>query len=304
MGKSQDNQERGILNFPFLGMVVNDKEEHSWEIEVYPMEVMPDYTGDLDAPSDVKTQTVDAFGNNLDVQVKKDRKIKCKWLPLFDTANRVTPPSVRAGETVVVVNFASLDKYFWVNGMYADADLRKLENRIIHLSNKQKGGDATLEQGYYTAMDTYNKFIKLHTSNNDGEYTTYDLEFRTKDGVVKLWDGKNNYIELDSQNDRLTVNTNNEVIVNATNFVQVNTIDTENNSSNSVTINADNTFTVNTKVATINADDSCTVNTKTATINADDSTTVNTNTATVNADSSATIKTQMCTIDSTMCQIN
>lgn len=276
-----EQQENGLLRFPFLGIVAKDKTENGFDIEVYPMEIMPNYSGDINAINNVNTSNVNSIGENTNIIVNKDRKVKCTWIPLFDTANRVSPPSVKAGETVLVVCVGNLDKYFWSASIFPDSDLRTLENRVIYLSNKQQLGQTDLSKGYYNVMDTYNKFLKIHTSNNDGEYTTYDMELRTKDGLLKIWDGLNNYIELDSQKNTLTINTNNELKIVTTNTVRVQTKNTIIESSETVD-----------------------VKTKTAKVNASESVTVETKTANINASSSATIKTKSCTIDSTNCQIN
>lgn len=274
-------EDNSVIQFRFIGVVVKDKGENDWDIEVYPMEIVPNYTGDLSKKDIRNVNNTDSFGQNVNVNVNKDRKVLCRWLPLFDTANRVSPPSVRAGERVLVINFGDTDQYYWSNSIFPDSDLRKLENRVIHLSNKQDAGEASLDKGYYTAMDTYNKFMKIHTSDNDGEFTTYDMEIRTRDGMIKIWDGKNNYIQWDSTTNTIDITTQNHLVINTTNTVEVNTKD-----------------------ATVNASNSITANTKLCTVNANDKTVINTNVAEVNANQSATIKTNSCRIDSAVCQIN
>lgn len=339
MATGQDNQERGVLNFPFLGMVVSDKAEHSWDIEVYPMEIMPTYSGDLTANPQNNVQQTNVFGENKNVTVSKDRRIRCRWLPLFDTSNRVSPPSVRKGETVIVINFAGLDKYFWVNGMYADYDLRKLENMTQFLSNKQSVGDNDLTKGYYRQIDTYNKFIAWHTSDNDKEHCTYDYLLNTKEGNFKLWDGKDNYLKWDTQYMQYQFHTDTvngeyctyDWILNSkegykqfidgyNNYFKWDTknkkyhlhTDTKNSEPTSYDIILDSgggTLTVKdgkgNQIKLDSNSNSLEINTNNQmVINTTNSVTVNTNTATINAKASATIKTAYCKIDSKNCQIN
>lgn len=289
------------LEFYSLGIVAEDKLETDWEIKVYPMEILPDQKGDLTQNESLSKSVTTNNDGNVSYSVDESKVIKARWLPLFGS-NVATAPSVMKGEQVMLINFAGMDLYFWTP-VKLDYNLRKKENFIIFLSDKTSIGDTSNEQGYWLAMDTYNKYIKIHTCVNDGEYTTYDFNIRTKDGIVELKDGKGNFIELDSTKDTLTITTLNHFEVNATNTIETNTVDTTHNSeatfvinTKSCTVNAENDATVNTKVATINADDSYTLNTKEDTVNSTNST--------INGDSTITCNTSTFTVSSSVCKLN
>lgn len=197
------DNKRGLLSFMFLGRVVQDKGEDDWDILVHPMELVPTYTGDINSDNKINTTNQDQHGNEMNVIVNKDRRIRCRWIKLFGGANRVTPPSVAVGEIVVVINLGDSDQFFWTDSIFPDSDLRKRENMILYLSNKK--GAATkdsLNDGYYLRMDTYKKVVHLHTSNNDTEFTTYDLYLNTKDGVLTFEDGKKNKYTWDTKNNK------------------------------------------------------------------------------------------------------
>ena len=267
-----------------------------------------------------------------DVIVNKDRRIKCRWIKLFGGANRVTPPSVAVGEIVVVINLGDSDQFFWTDSIFPDSDLRKRENMILYLSNKK--GAATkdsLNDGYYLRMDTYKKVVHLHTSNNDTEFTTYDLFLNTKDGVLTFEDGKKNKYTWDSKNSSYILHTDTQ---NGEFTTYDKILDTKNGNylfkdgknnyfkwdtkNNNYAIHTDNQngeattydIVVDSKSGIVSLRDGkgnlikLDSSSDTLTINTNSTVTINTNIANVNAAESATIKTPLCTIDSQQCQIN
>lgn len=303
-----NNSNESIVEMTFtLGYVVEDKTEDGWEIEVYPMQTIPGYSGVLTDDPTERASIKDAFGKNTDTIIKKDRRIKCTWLPLFNSSNRVSPPSVRKEETVLIVQFGNLDKYFWIGSIFADSDLRKNEKMITFLSNKQEKSKEvdSLENGYYSAIDTYNKYIKVHTSKNDGEYTTYDMALQTKRGRWYFKDGKGNNIELDSTKDTMYINMFNELYVNIKNYIEANTVDTVINSRDTITCNttdyqhnASKTIEWNTTDTTLNSSSTITNNTTDYTLNATSTIKCNTVDYSHFADNSIRMKTRSTQISS------
>ena len=326
------DNKRGLLSFMFLGRVVQDKGENDWDILVHPMELVPTYTGDINVENKINTTNQDQHGNEMNVIVNKDRRIKCRWIKLFGGANRVTPPSVAVGEIVVVINLGDSDQFFWTDSIFPDSDLRKRENMILYLSNKK--GAATkdsLNDGYYLRMDTYKKVVHLHTSNNDTEFTTYDLFLNTKDGILTFEDGKKNKYTWDSKNSRYILHTDTQ---NGEFTTYDKILDTKNGNylfkdgknnyfkwdtkNNNYAIHTDNQngeattydIVVDSKSGIVSLRDGkgnlikLDSSSDTLTINTNNTVTINTNIANVNAAESATIKTPLCTIDSQQCQIN
>lgn len=243
-----------------MGVVAADKEKDSWEIEVYPIELLPSFSGDLNPTIDMSlNQTgTDSSGGNISPTVDKNRLITCEWLNMF-TANRVTPPDVMKGEKVLIWSYEGTDNYFW-SSMFNDSDLRKHERVINVYKNTDTPGDFDPDDTYYHSIDTYEKLVKVHTPNSDGEYTTYDLEIDTARGFISFIDGKGNYINFDSTADHITINTKNKLTITTSNDVEVNTKNTTVNSSDTVVVNTKEA-TVNTEEANINSTN-CTINNK------------------------------------------
>lgn len=217
-----------------LGYVVADKVEDSYEIEVYPIEVIPTAEGDLSQKDSSSLTIQDSQGNNVSVKYDKSNSIPCTWYPNGEQ-NRITAPDVCKGDIVEIYTFGETDEYFWCVYGHNQA-LRKREKVLYYFSNKAgTGGDST--QGYFLLIDTINKTVHFHTANNDGEACGYDLLFNTKEGQMAISDTLNNSIILDSVNGQLNITTNEKIILNT------------------------KEATVNAKTVNINASDSCNIKT-------------------------------------------
>lgn len=222
-----------------LGYVVADKVEDSYEIEVYPVEVIPTAEGDLSQKDSSSLSIQDSQGNNVAVKYDKSNSIPCTWYPNGEQ-NRITAPDVCKGDIVEIYTFGETDEYFWCVYSHNQA-LRKREKVLYYFSNKAgTGGDST--QGYFLLVDTINKTVHFHTANNDGEACGYDLLFNTKEGQLSLSDTFNNSIILNSVEGKLTISTNEKIILNTKDA------------------------TLNCERAIVNATDKCNINTGTMTI--------------------------------------
>ena len=192
-----------------LGIVTEDIEEDHLFVTVYPIEVINDYNGKINDTEIIQIKSVDINGDNKNIIINKQVKLNCKWLPI-DTPNRLTPPNVCKGETVGIYKYGESDVYFW-STIYNELDLRKREKATWVFSNKGKQDATLLDKVYFFTIDTINKFIRLHTDDSDGEFTSYDMEINTEDGVFTFQDGLGNMIELDSQVNILKLVTENEI---------------------------------------------------------------------------------------------
>lgn len=210
-------EKESKLKLYAIGYIAKDIEEDSMFVDIFPAESINTHEGELNDQSIVNTTTKDIEGNVLTIAVDKSRLITAKWLPL-NQSNRVTPPNVCKGETVIIYNYAGTDDYYW-NTMYAEPDLRKREKATYYFSNKGSIEDGWEDKAYTFTIDTINKYIKLHTADNDGELTTYDLTINTEEGIITLIDGKDNSVELNSDSDILTINTNMGLNINTMNIV-------------------------------------------------------------------------------------
>lgn len=225
-----------------LGYVVADKAEDSYEIEVYPVEVIPTAEGDLSKNDSSSLSIQDSQGNNVSVKYDKSNSIPCTWYPNGEQ-NRITAPDVCKGDIVEVYTFGETDEYFWCVYSHNQA-LRKREKVLYYFSNKAgTGGDST--QGYFLLVDTINKTVHFHTANNDGEACGYDMLFNTKEGQLSISDTLNNSIILDSVKGQLNITTNEKIVLN-TKEVTVNCL--------SANIKASNTCNIETGTMTIKSD--------------------------------------------------
>lgn len=247
-----------------LGIVVKNKQRGSPQIVVYPVEDLAGIKGDISKAGGTSTISVtDASGATKASSATSQSTIVAKWIPL-NNSNRTTPPDVYMNETVVIYRYADTGEYYW-NTVFGEPSLRKLEDVTYSFSNvKDPKGTFDANSSYYVRYNTFDKFIHLHTSTNDGEKAGYDLMIDTGNGVLSLSDTLGNSIMLDSVAGDLNVTT--------TKSVEVNTQHT--------TINSSIDVTVNSPTVTINANSSTTVNSPTVTINAND--VVNIDSPTVN----------------------
>ena len=279
-----------------IGIVAEDIEENSNTIKVYPQELL---TNTVDADiSTIKTTTTNSrssSGKEESIVVDKSSIILAKWLPKGND-NRITAPMVCKGETVQLYNFAGTDEYYWTT-LDNEMDLRKNEKATYYFSNKREidSSGNLIYKGYHFTVDCINKFIRLFTSNNDEEFTTYDLKINTKEGVISIIDGKNNFIKLFSQEDKLVITTNKKVEVNTVEC-EVNATETAIVNTKLSTVNAEDKAEINTKLSIINATDNAEINTKTSTINASDVSNIITNTANIKANNECNIETAMAKI--------
>ena len=213
--------ETSALTIYSLAYVAKDSIEDNPFIEVYPIEIISDATGKADAVTTQNNTTKNIDGKNINVKADKSNTINAKWINIAE-ANRLTAPNVNKGETVILWKFGN-DRWFWTS-FYNEIDLRTREKAIWYFSNKDSITDGSkLNNAYFYAFDTINKFVQIHTDDGDGELTTYDMKIDTKNGIFNIIDGKGNEINLNSDSNTLTHNITNQVVTNATNDVTVNT---------------------------------------------------------------------------------
>lgn len=259
-------EEKGGFRFYSLGIVTKDKVEGSDIIEVTPIEDLPMELGDLTDNNRVRESSL----GNIKGVSKTDKVIggsvvKAKWTPLSNP-NRDNAPDVYRSETVILYRYADTQDYYW-STIFREPKLRGRERVRVSLSNKDPGGDSyDSDTSYWVEFDTRHKHVKIHTSSNDGEPTSYDITLNTKDGIFTFEDELGNSIRLESVPGHLEVTTENSITVNTKRYV----------------LNASESVEINTPNYTLNATDSSEVNTENNTLNATKST-VNGDTETINS---------------------
>lgn len=204
-----------------LGKVSEDATEDNPYINIFPIEEITDFTGDLTEIDNISEDIKNASDEYIVSKINKEVTIRAKWLN-GDNINRVSPPNICKGETVRIYRYGDTDKYFWET-LYNEIDLRKNEKVITAFSNRKTiDEEVDLNKMYYYTFDTINKLVKLHTSTNDGEPTTYDITLDTGDGILEVIDGEGNQVKLESMDGRLYVNINKEIVADVGNRVEMN----------------------------------------------------------------------------------
>lgn len=166
--------------------------------------------------------------------------VRAKWQSIGN-GNRTSAPDVYIGETVVIYKYGNVDEYFW-DDIGREPILRRLEDVLYSFSNKSGGitqEEYDKDTSYWVQVSTRDKFIHIHSSDNDGEACTYDIRIDTAAGKVRIEDGLGNFTEWDSPAGTHTTVMNTEIIRRApkiTDYCETHTVNTEKHIINSNTI--------------------------------------------------------------------
>lgn len=167
------------------------------EVEIIPTEWISMRDGEMTQNTTVmEYETKDQSGNAVKGAIVGTNTIKANWLP-GACSNRLTPPDVRRGVRVEILQAADEDKYYW-RDMGLDHGLFKLETIIIGISNTQNENANSLspENMYWIEFSTHSKRLAFCTSKADGEPFMYEMYFDTKKGEFNLTDDIGNFINL------------------------------------------------------------------------------------------------------------
>ena len=203
-----------------LGIVAKDKPTTSDIISVMPIEHITDTTGDIKEESNYESNSKDHKNVPNKTKAVSKNTIEASWICLGGS-NRVSSPDVIAGETVLIFTYADTNEYYWTTYL-REPSIRRLEKVLYGYSNMRGGARSESfdrETSYWFEVDTLNKYVKLHTSDNDGELTTYDVLINTKEGVLEIKDGIGNSVLMSSSEGSLTVTMNAKVTIKAPEIV-------------------------------------------------------------------------------------
>ena len=206
-----------------IGTVASDLIVGNKNIKVYVHEILANYSGDINKKDHVTKVVKDSDGGAHSVDIDEHRQLEeVIWAP-SDT-NRVTPPNVRKGEKVIVWQYGDFNKFYWTK-LGLELDLRRLEH-VTHVyvnTDDEEENPINSDNSYWTTISTLNKFVRLHTSDNDGEHTTYDITIDTKTGKLEVEDGKGNYIHMISFMDTINVNALKDINLTSKNEINLTT---------------------------------------------------------------------------------
>lgn len=234
-----ENKLSGLRHYS-LGIVVEDKAEGTDYAKICPIEELPLVNGLLkDATFDYDVDLPDASGVKRKSTLSGDAAIVAKWLP-FSEGNRMTAPDVCEGETVIIWRYADTQEFSW-STIFREPKIRRQETVCFALSNlKERLVAFDKDTSYWSEWSTMHKYVKIHTSDNDGELTTYDTIIDTLNGSHTTEDGHGNFVKIDSATDTITIKSVGRIIVIGTKSINI-------ASDGPVTVEAGGTATVNAK---------------------------------------------------------
>lgn len=216
------NTAESLFRFYSLGIVVETKPDNTDYILVTPIEVLNiQKSGSIKESKTVfegKANKSDKASFN--TQVSSTNYLKAKWISL-NSSNRLSSPDVVKNETVLIYKFGDVDEYYWTT-IFTEVELRRQEKVIYGYSNLKSGiTKFNRTTSYWVEVDTKAKFVHLHTSDNDGEATEYDIRIDTHTGILTIKDKRNNSIVLESVADKYNITTNNEINLKTSNTVNI-----------------------------------------------------------------------------------
>lgn len=182
------------------GIVVEDKEQDSLMVKVWPYEILPILDGVVNAElHEFKNDGIDHDAKPWEQVVSVGHWIECEWLD--DETNRVLPPDMKRREKVTIWRVADGHKYYWTTDGRED-HLRRLEH-VIHAYSDlppdvKEDVELTPDNTYTHTISTRDGKIHWRTSKANQEDFLYDLIIDTANNFAMLTDDTLNRFSIDS----------------------------------------------------------------------------------------------------------
>ncbi len=182
-----------------LGIAAENKPLTTNDLEVTPLEVIPQTDGEVSEKVDDYAGAAEGSkGNGFDVVVPHGVAIKAKWLDRSG-GNRATAPDIRRGEPVFIYQYSDHDGFWWEPRPDGSKTKRRLETVVHHFSNSPIEDEAlNSDNTYFFEVSTHRKVVHFKTSNSDGEPFIYDINIDTKTGVLTITDDVGNCFQINS----------------------------------------------------------------------------------------------------------
>lgn len=195
------SEKQSSFRFYSVGVVTETKPVGTDFIMVSPMEELSIQGSGMiaDQEDDFSGSKGGNSSPHFTTQHTSKNYVRAKWYSLGQ-GNRTSAPDVVAGETVILFKYGNVDEYFW-DEIGREPALRRLENVLYSFSNVPGGiGSEAYDKdtSYWVEVNTKEKFVHIHTADNDGEACTFDIRIDTGAGVLRIEDGLGNFMNWDA----------------------------------------------------------------------------------------------------------
>lgn len=239
------------------------------ELPVTPIETFGYLDGELKAnPTDDTVTSLDSSGSQSSVKVTTDNTITATWFPFH--SNRLSPPTIRRGERVLLFRYSNTDKYLWTE-LGLDPHLRagEVAQYAWNATPAEGGAAPSKDVSYFLEVNTLTGKVTFSTSKANQEKTSFTVQLNPMDGKLVVMDDIGQAFYIDSMNhvvhlvnadktevtlnrqdvtihcdDTLTIEAGKAINITTKNF----TLQAE-----SVNVSASNQWTVQSPQATINS---------------------------------------------------
>lgn len=195
------------------GIAAADKAHDSRELLVYSPELLPFFTGKLEALEvDNQISTNNSTTGGYQGQLKTTNTITASYRG--DNSNRTFPPDIRKGEQVILMNYGDSDQWWWKESGRNDNSRRTETYRVGISGTLENNPEVSDDNSYFLELDTRRSHrVRISTSNTDGEKHRYLICIDADNSVMFLGDDYGNEIQLDSENKRIRLkNTDNSLV--------------------------------------------------------------------------------------------
>lgn len=174
-------------------------------LEVTPVEHLSLIDGELNADqNDYKGTGKDTKGNDIGTTIKTSNTLSAQWL-CIGSSNRITPPTIRRGEQLIIYKAGDTNKYFWTT-LNSDIKLRKLELAVYAWSATPDENETTAhDTTYFFEVNAMEKTVSFHTSQANGEFCGYDIQIDTGNGRLFMKDTIGNSVLMDSKEHQVRI---------------------------------------------------------------------------------------------------
>jgi hypothetical protein len=168
-----------------IGIAVENLKSDKLDLKIHLLEHMGDHSEVYKDGKDKKSKS----SSGLFTQVPREATITARWTN--HGSNRITPPTVRRGETVKVYQFGDEDKFLWDLYQY-EPDVRGKEVVVHAFSNIDRDNKSKFleklnkKNTYYFRVDTIKKKVELKTNRNDKERKAWHILLNLKEDLLSI----------------------------------------------------------------------------------------------------------------------